>query len=111
MHGTLPRNPVFLQAAAAKDRPEAKRWIDQSIIDKAYKEREEAREREEVERRRRVKEGANNMIRTLNGQMKEREAEKEAARKREEVWRRGGRGNNIWEGRRGRKETGLKGGP
>ena len=93
MHGTLPRNPVFLQAAAAKDRPEAKRWIDQSIIDKAYKEREEAREREEVERRRRVKEGANNMIRTLNGQMKEREAEKEAARKREEVRRRGGGGN------------------
>lgn len=38
-----------------------------------------------MERRRRVKEGANNMIRTLNGQMKEREAEKEAARKREEV--------------------------
>ena len=38
---SLPLNPVFFQAAAAKDRPEAKRWIDQSIIDKAYKEREE----------------------------------------------------------------------
>jgi hypothetical protein len=79
---------LWLQAEAAKGRPEAKRWLDQAIIDKAYREREEAREREEQERRRRVKAGAKDMVDTLNVQMKEREAVKEAARKREEVRRR-----------------------
>lgn len=73
-----------LQAEAAAGREESKRWLDQAVIDKYYKEREDARDREEIERAARVKNNAKQAYNTLSVQMKEREQQKAYERKLEE---------------------------
>lgn len=58
------------QAAVAATREECKRWLDQDIVDRYYKEREEARDREELERQTRVKQNAVNAVKTLEVQVR-----------------------------------------
>ena len=59
----------------AATREECKRWLDQDIVDRYYKEREEARDREELERQTRVKQNAVNAVKTLEVQVRGGEAE------------------------------------
>uniref|UniRef100_A0A7R9YSI7 Trichohyalin-plectin-homology domain-containing protein n=1 Tax=Chlamydomonas euryale TaxID=1486919 RepID=A0A7R9YSI7_9CHLO len=65
-----------LQEIAASGREESKRWLPQEIIDKQYREREDARAKEEEERIARVKAGAKAAYQSLAEQVKEREEAK-----------------------------------
>jgi len=73
------------QEAEAKLRPESKKWIDPAIIEKYYKEREDARAREDDERQRRLKEGGKAMAERLAAQIVERQEAKMKQREEDEA--------------------------
>ncbi|MEW5316249.1 MAG: hypothetical protein WDW38_007630 [Sanguina aurantia] len=71
------------QEDVAKSTPESKRWLDPAIIERQYKEREEAREADEKARAFKVKDTARKLVASLGEQVAEKEAAKEAHRKSE----------------------------
>lgn len=74
-----------MQAAAAAERPECKRWLDQDLIDRVYREREAERDREEQRRKQRVKDAEKAAVAVLTKQMQEREEAKRLEYQREQV--------------------------
>ncbi|KAG1667372.1 hypothetical protein FOA52_001432 [Chlamydomonas sp. UWO 241] len=78
------RTKQTLQEIAASGRAESKRWLPQEIIDRQYKAAEDARNKEEDDRKACTKAGAKAAYQTLAEQMKEREEVKRQDRERDQ---------------------------
>jgi hypothetical protein len=79
------RTKQTLQEVAASGREESKKWMPQEIIDRQYKAAEDARNKEEDDRKARTKAGAKAAYQTLADQIKEQTEAKRQDRERDEA--------------------------